>query len=109
MFVYVCEVYCVKHVFFIINSYQKLRIRIFFVRELKRFALSLQIRFFCLNSFALCIGFGKNMRIELRKYLNSIYIYIFLIYKISKLIIIIIIYFILLNFPGEKILKVLFF
>ena len=51
------------------------------------------------------------MRIELRKYLNSIYIYIyfFLIYKISKLIIIIIIYFILLNFPGEKILKVLFF
>ena len=111
MFVYVCEVYCVKHVFFILNSYQKLRIRIFFVRELKRFALSLQIRFFCLNSFALCIGFGKNMRIELRKYLNSIYIYIyfFLIYKISKLIIIIIIYFILLNFPGEKILKVLFF
>ena len=75
MFVYVCEVYCVKHVFFIINSYQKLRIRIFFVRELKRFALSLQIRFFCLNSFALCIGFGKNMRIELRKYLNSIYIF----------------------------------
>ena len=78
MFVYVCEVYCVKHVFFIINSYQKLRIRIFFVRELKRFALSLQIRFFCLNSFALCIGFGKNMRIELRKYLNSIYIYIYI-------------------------------